>query len=122
MSSAFKLVSRTLWNHRIGVAKYQSAISGLSVCFADVEGPNVSGSIVIGTESPDEDGLPHTLEHLVFMGSEAYPFRVSFTQSSCFLRLCSILLSFFLCLQGLLDILANRCLADGNVGRCHLVL
>ena len=28
------------------------------------------------TEAHDHDGLPHTLEHLVFMGSEAYPHKV----------------------------------------------
>lgn len=28
------------------------------------------------TEAHDHDGLPHTLEHLVFMGSEQYPFKV----------------------------------------------
>jgi predicted Zn-dependent peptidase len=35
-------------------------------------------------------GLPHTLEHLVFMGSEEYPFK------------------------GVLDKLANRALASGK--------
>lgn len=29
------------------------------------------------TEAFDDDGLPHTLEHLVFMGSEKYPFKVT---------------------------------------------
>ena len=28
------------------------------------------------TEAHDHDGLPHTLEHLIFMGSEAYPYKV----------------------------------------------
>ncbi len=28
------------------------------------------------TEAHDHDGLPHTLEHLIFMGSEDYPFKV----------------------------------------------
>ena len=28
------------------------------------------------TEAHDHDGLPHTLEHLVFMGSEKYPYKV----------------------------------------------
>jgi hypothetical protein len=30
------------------------------------------------TEAHDDDGLPHTLEHLVFLGSENYPFKVEF--------------------------------------------
>ena len=42
------------------------------------------------TEANDDDGIPHTLEHLVFLGSEDYPFK------------------------GVLDLLANRCLANGT--------
>ena len=42
------------------------------------------------TEAQDDDGLPHTLEHLVFLGSEEYPYK------------------------GVLDLLANRCLASGT--------
>lgn len=30
----------------------------------------------VATEAHDDDGLPHTLEHLVFMGSEEYPYKV----------------------------------------------
>ena len=30
----------------------------------------------LATEAHDDDGLPHTLEHLVFMGSEDYPYKV----------------------------------------------
>jgi len=46
--------------------------------------------IFIATEAHDDDGIPHTLEHLVFLGSEDYPFK------------------------GVLDLLANRCLASGT--------
>lgn len=42
------------------------------------------------TEAFDDDGIPHTLEHLIFLGSEDYPFK------------------------GVLDLLANRCLASGT--------
>ena len=42
------------------------------------------------TEAYDDDGLPHTLEHLIFLGSEQYPYK------------------------GVLDLLANRCLASGT--------
>ena len=37
-----------------------------------------------------DDGLPHTLEHLVFLGSQTHPHK------------------------GILDKLANRCMADGT--------
>ena len=33
----------------------------------------------VATEAHDDDGLPHTLEHLVFMGSENYPYKVRCT-------------------------------------------
>ena len=46
---------------------------------------------MLATEAHDDDGLPHTLEHLIFLASEAYPFK------------------------GTLDMLANRCLAELDV-------
>jgi Zn-dependent M16 (insulinase) family peptidase len=60
------------------------------VSIAQVEGPLVHGFFCLATEAHDDDGLPHTLEHLVFMGSEKYPYK------------------------GVLDLLANRCLAQGT--------
>jgi Zn-dependent M16 (insulinase) family peptidase len=35
----------------------------------------VNGYFVVGTEIFNDTGCPHTLEHLVFMGSEKYPFK-----------------------------------------------
>lgn len=34
--------------------------------------------LITATEAFDDDGLPHTLEHLVFLGSEKYPYKVYF--------------------------------------------
>ncbi|CAL8076866.1 unnamed protein product, partial [Orchesella dallaii] len=65
---------------------------GLEVVPAEIS-PIVNGFIVIGTRVEDEDGLqhplPHTLEHLTFLGSEDYPFN------------------------GALDRAANKCFASG---------
>jgi hypothetical protein len=36
-------------------------------------GPSVNGFFALATEAKDDAGLPHTLEHLVFLGSEDYP-------------------------------------------------
>lgn len=44
----------------------------------------------VATRAEDDDGLPHTLEHLIFLGSEEYPYK------------------------GILDVLANKCLASGT--------
>lgn len=60
------------------------------VAIGDVPGPLVKGCISFATEADSDDGLPHTLEHLVFMGSKKYPFK------------------------GVLDVIANRCLASGT--------
>ncbi|EZA55862.1 hypothetical protein X777_04081 [Ooceraea biroi] len=69
---------------------YKSTNTGITICIAKVDGPVVSGYFNIVTEAHDDDGLPHTLEHLIFLGSEDYPYK------------------------GVLDLWANRCLASGT--------
>ncbi|ERL93539.1 uncharacterized protein C05D11.1 [Dendroctonus ponderosae] len=76
--------------NKIPVSEYVSKETGLTVCIAQVEGPVVNGYFCLATEAFDDDGLPHTLEHLIFLGSENYPYK------------------------GVLDLLANRCLASGT--------
>ncbi len=71
-------------------AKFVSARTGLRVVLADVGGPVVDGFLCLATEAKDDDGLPHTLEHLVFLGSEQMPYK------------------------GVLDLIANRCLSSGT--------
>jgi Zn-dependent M16 (insulinase) family peptidase len=64
--------------------------SDFRIVFVDIPGPLVSCSIVIPTVSNNHKGLAHTLEHLVFCGSESIPHR------------------------GYLDNLATRCLSTGT--------
>ena len=72
------------------------ARSGCRVRLASAAGPMANLYGCLATEAVDtdwalaDDGLPHTLEHLVFLGSEDYPYK------------------------GVLDKLANRCLARGT--------
>ena len=40
---------------------------------AQVEGPLVNSYLVLPTECLEDNGLPHTLEHLCFLGSEDFP-------------------------------------------------
>ncbi|KAI9610843.1 hypothetical protein H4Q26_008685 [Puccinia striiformis f. sp. tritici PST-130] len=54
----------------IQVAKWKSRKTGLSVVWADVEGPLVNGYFTVATEIFNDSGVPHTLEHLIFLGSE----------------------------------------------------
>jgi Zn-dependent M16 (insulinase) family peptidase len=41
----------------------------------DQKGPKVSGYFAFATEIGDDSGAPHTLEHLVFMGSRSYKYK-----------------------------------------------
>lgn len=86
----YELLYTTKVNGVIPIHKYKSKKSALKVILAEVDGPVVNGYFVLATEAHDDDGLPHTLEHLIFLGSESYPYK------------------------GMLDILANRCLASGT--------
>ncbi|XP_001603808.1 uncharacterized protein C05D11.1 [Nasonia vitripennis] len=86
----FELICSLTSNEIIPVHKYKSVNTGLTVFIAEVEGPVVCGYLGLATEAFDDDGLPHTLEHLIFLGSENYPYK------------------------GILDLLANRCLASGT--------
>ena len=120
---AFDFIYSIKANDTIPVHIYKSRDTGITVCIADVEGPVVNGYFCLGnlflyflcfsfkhdvylvllsythkniilinlaTEAHDDDGLPHTLEHLIFLGSEDHPYK------------------------GVLDLLANRCLASGT--------
>ncbi|XP_031560013.1 uncharacterized protein C05D11.1-like [Actinia tenebrosa] len=90
MAANFESISSFTVLDYIPIKKYRSKRTGIQFCFAQVPGPLVNGYLCLATEAHDDDGLPHTLEHLVFMGSEDYPYK------------------------GLLDLLANRCLAQGT--------
>ena len=50
--------------------------TGLSVLHADIKQPLMTGQICLMTQVEDADGLAHTLEHLIFMGSKKYPYKV----------------------------------------------
>lgn len=56
-------------------SKYRSRETGLTVVHLDYEAPLVNGYFVVPTEIFNDSGCPHTLEHLVFMGSEKYPYK-----------------------------------------------
>lgn len=54
---------------------WRSKVTGLTVVHLDYEAPLVNGYFVVRTEIFNDSGCPHTLEHLVFMGSEKYPYK-----------------------------------------------
>ncbi|KII93562.1 hypothetical protein PLICRDRAFT_49603 [Plicaturopsis crispa FD-325 SS-3] len=72
----FDLVKRVKLDFTdVTVSKWQSRVTGLSVVHLDYEAPLVNGYFVVATEIFNDSGCPHTLEHLVFMGSEQYPYK-----------------------------------------------
>ncbi|XP_065211610.1 uncharacterized protein C05D11.1-like [Planococcus citri] len=86
----YTLTTECVASKSINVKKYQSSRTGITLITANVPGPLVHGFFVVATEAENDDGLPHTLEHLIFLGSADYPYK------------------------GTLDIIANRCLASGT--------
>ncbi|KAI8993250.1 Metalloenzyme, LuxS/M16 peptidase-like protein [Pilobolus umbonatus] len=59
----------------IEIKRYRSSKTGLTAVHADIDGPLVSGFLSLGTKVTNDEGYPHTLEHLVFLGSEKYPYK-----------------------------------------------
>lgn len=47
----------------------------MQVVVVDRKGPKVNGYFTLATEIFDDSGAPHTLEHLVFMGSKSYQYK-----------------------------------------------
>lgn len=90
MSQDYELVEQVKTDGDIPLTLYRNKITGLKIAIGNVECPIVKCEIALATEAFDDDGLPHTLEHLVFLGSEDYPYK------------------------GVLDLIANKCLADGT--------
>lgn len=72
------------------VTNWRSLRTGLQVTYIDQPSPIVNGYFAVATEIPDDSGCPHTLEHLIFMGSSKYRYK------------------------GLLDTLGNRLYSSTN--------
>jgi hypothetical protein len=114
--SRYELLSEIKINDEIPVKKYLFPATGIKIYLAEVSSPVTNSYLALGknfsiisqfvsekhdgkfsffslfavTETDNNCGLPHTLEHLVFLGSEEYPYK------------------------GVLDLLANRSLANGT--------
>lgn len=54
---------------------YESERTGMRVVVVNQKGPKVYGYFALATEIHDDSGAPHTLEHLVFMGSRSYKYK-----------------------------------------------
>ncbi|MBW0474952.1 hypothetical protein O181_014667 [Austropuccinia psidii MF-1] len=56
------------------VVKWKSRKTGLSIVWIEAETPLISADFTVANEISDDSGVPHTLEHLTFRGSEKYPY------------------------------------------------
>lgn len=73
------------------LTKYVSARTRLQLVHINHKSsPLVQGYFAVATECPTDSGAPHTLEHLIFMGSQKYPYK------------------------GLLDTAGNLCMSSTN--------
>ncbi|CAL1201671.1 unnamed protein product [Candida parapsilosis] len=72
------------------ITKWRSQRTGLQLTYINQPSPVVNGYFAVATEISDDSGSPHTLEHLIFMGSKKYPYK------------------------GLLDTLGNRLYSQTN--------
>jgi Zn-dependent M16 (insulinase) family peptidase len=57
------------------VSKWRSTRTGLQITYINQPSPIVNGYFAVATEIKNDSGCPHTLEHLVFMGSKKYPYK-----------------------------------------------
>ncbi|KAM3164565.1 hypothetical protein ACU8KH_01480 [Lachancea thermotolerans] len=73
------------------LAKYVSPRTRLQLVHINNKAsPLVQGYFAVATECPTDSGVPHTLEHLIFMGSKKFPYK------------------------GLLDTAGNLCMSSTN--------
>lgn len=91
--TSFRLVSEITADEtssKMPVKKFISSRTGIRLYVCNLNGPVIEGYFSLATETFDDDGLPHTLEHMIFLGSKDYPYA------------------------GVLDILANKIYASGT--------
>lgn len=75
-STHFKTVQELNLDYApVGLTQYESTRTGMRVAVVDHESPKVCGFFMLATEIHDDSGAPHTLEHLVFMGSKTYHYK-----------------------------------------------
>jgi len=89
---SFELVKRLALPYAptFTIEKWVSSQTGLTLYWVNFDSPLLNLYITLATEIFNDSGVPHTLEHLIFLGSEKYPYK------------------------GVLDSLANRAFAQGT--------
>ncbi|EGC38852.1 hypothetical protein DICPUDRAFT_148428 [Dictyostelium purpureum] len=86
----YELLNSIKIDTNIHLEKYVHKQTKLTVYNVTIPLPITDGFFVLPTETLSNDGCPHTLEHLIFLGSEDYPYK------------------------GFLDLASNKCFASGT--------
>lgn len=75
-SSNFKVLTEFAVEYApTNVKKWRSSATGLQLTVVSQKSPMVYGYFAVATEIANDSGSPHTLEHLIFMGSKKYPYK-----------------------------------------------
>ena len=64
----WELITNLTIEDTLPVYKFRSKRTGMTIALAAAESPIVNGYFCLSTEAFNNDGLPHTLEHLIFLG------------------------------------------------------
>ena len=75
MSSFTLTNSWKLGTSDVDCKRYYSNELGTTVIFVQSKSAIVYGTLAFPTRALNDNGAPHALEHLVFMGSDKYPFK-----------------------------------------------
>ncbi|KAK2195791.1 bifunctional Metalloenzyme [Babesia duncani] len=67
----------------VQINEFQSLRSGLKLFLMGYDSPIMNMYCVFPTQADNNEGLPHTLEHLIFLGSELYPHRGTLDVLAC---------------------------------------
>ncbi|KAJ3434493.1 presequence protease [Anaeramoeba flamelloides] len=74
MTTNWEILEEFDLNKEVNVQKYFSTKTGMTTVFINSPGPIINGSLIIATPVNDNAGLPHIIEHMVYSGSEDYPY------------------------------------------------
>ena len=64
----WELLTNITIDDTLPLYKFRSKRTGMTIVLAPGESPIVNGYFCLSTEAFNDDGLPHTLEHLIFLG------------------------------------------------------
>nr|CAD2150543.1 unnamed protein product [Meloidogyne enterolobii]CAD2150546.1 unnamed protein product [Meloidogyne enterolobii] len=71
----YRIITQVNYNDNVRVVIYGSLRTRLKIALANESGPLVKATFNFVTVTSTNDGLPHSLEHLLFLGSKKRKIR-----------------------------------------------